>query len=277
MKINNCLNLILIPIIIILFNLCLNKKNKIENFTDISLKEKIKKQIDKDYQVNFGKFRELSKIISDLENGKEMNLDFNVLGEINLIPKYTIIAYFKESPPNGWAICNGETVKGADGKDFTTPDLREKFIIGTNDYDNIGGNIGNNEEMITETHMYPHNHSGNSQYSKDLSHYHKHTDAYHIEKKDGEGEGLYGLKGTEVANWREKRGYHLDLNDQGLFLPHNRKELNNYFYWTNKLTKDHVHYHKFDNPNYKHYGKISEQKGLNMKPPNYTLIFIIKI
>lgn len=276
MKINNCLNLILIPIIIILFNLCLNKKNKIENFTDLSLKEKIKKQIDKDYQVNFGKFRELSKIISDLENGKEMNLDLNVLGEINLIPKYTIIAYFKESPPTGWAICNGETVKAADGKDFTTPDLREKFIIGTNDYDNIGGNIGNNEEMITEAHMQSHNHGGKSGFSRDLSHHHKHTDVYHIEKINGDDDGLYGLKDKDVKKWKNKTAYHLDLNDTDLFYPHDKNRPNNNFFWTDKLVNNHVHHHKFDNPNYKHYGKIS-QKGINIIPPNYTLIFIIKI
>jgi hypothetical protein len=74
-------------------------------------------------------------------------------------PVGTILGWDKETVPDGWALCNGQTVNT-----ITTPDLRDKFIRGASDDTDCNTTGGASEH----DHSYPspatsadgeHNHS----------------------------------------------------------------------------------------------------------------------
>lgn len=65
-----------------------------------------------------------------LTNNKlEIASNVDILGNLNIIPNGTIVAYNQKTPPPGWALCNGQDIPGF-GK---VPDLRFKFILGNCD------------------------------------------------------------------------------------------------------------------------------------------------
>jgi microcystin-dependent protein len=65
------------------------------------------------------------------------------------------------SIPAGWALCNGQTVAKADGSgNITTPDLRDRFIVGTGGSYGVG-NIGGAATLYLSVAQLPaHSHSG---------------------------------------------------------------------------------------------------------------------
>ena len=65
-----------------------------------------------------------------LEIGSNVDIigDLNLSGNLNIVPAGVIVAFHKEKPPPGWALCDGEEVNG-----FKTPDLRFRFILGACD------------------------------------------------------------------------------------------------------------------------------------------------
>lgn len=75
----------------------------------------------------------------------------------SVIPLGSIIMWYGTiiAIPAGWALCNGQTVNGV-----TTPDLRDRFIIGAgNDF--VPGNTGG-ARTTTSVAAHTHGYSGNS-------------------------------------------------------------------------------------------------------------------
>ena len=70
----------------------------------------------------------------------------------NLIPKGMIIMWKGTSEPLGWAICDGSTRITLDGGTITTPDLRERFIVGAGP--GSGYAIADNGGTITNDHTH---------------------------------------------------------------------------------------------------------------------------
>ena len=60
--------------------------------------------------------------------------------------------------PDGWALCNGQTVSGK-----TTPDLRGKFVVGydpaDSDYNTVGKTGGERSVTLSTAQMPSHSHS----------------------------------------------------------------------------------------------------------------------
>lgn len=123
---------LLIYIIVITIIYFFRARNLKEGFNNSALTANIRKIINKEYDINLESMRNLSLIATSLqENGLTIPGDFNVKGKINFLPSGCIIAYNKETAPDGWALCDGEN---------GTPDLRGRFIkMATLDLDfNLG-------------------------------------------------------------------------------------------------------------------------------------------
>ena len=163
--------IIIFIICFLIINLIIkNKKNKkYENFTETSatkllsgpepktkiddeLIDRIKTSIDA-----FGGFKmdNLREYVKRIKYVKESNPlddkplviegDFNVFGNVNLLPIGTIIMYNSLRAPQYWAICDGSVVDG-----FQTPDLRGKFLRMWNDnINNLSGNNTSYEVLTT--------------------------------------------------------------------------------------------------------------------------------
>ncbi len=82
--------------------------------------------------------------------------DFPVAGVVSghgTVPIGTIVMWGGGTVPDGWAICNGETVNG-----ITTPDLRNRFIVGAGDQYSIGNTGGEKTHTLTISEMPNHRH-----------------------------------------------------------------------------------------------------------------------
>jgi microcystin-dependent protein len=76
------------------------------------------------------------------------------------------------SIPAGWALCNGQTVAKADGSgNITTPDLRDRFIVGTGGSYGAGATGGAATIILSVAQLPPHNHPA----STDSQGSHQHT------------------------------------------------------------------------------------------------------
>lgn len=64
--------------------------------------------------------------------------------------------------PSGWAICDGQTHNG-----HTTPDLRDRFIVGVSSTYAVGATGGTNEVTLLGTQIPPHSH-GYTYYEKEV-------------------------------------------------------------------------------------------------------------
>jgi microcystin-dependent protein len=65
--------------------------------------------------------------------------------------------------PAGWVLCNGQTVAKADGSgNITTPDLRDRFVVGTGGSYGVGNIGGAAVVALTWDQMPAHNHAANT-------------------------------------------------------------------------------------------------------------------
>lgn len=75
-------------------------------------------------------------------------------GKSGPIPKGGIIMWSGTEIPEGWALCNGQTVDGV-----TTPDLRNRFIVGSGGDYNIGNEGGKVSVALSVSEIPAHNHN----------------------------------------------------------------------------------------------------------------------
>lgn len=69
------------------------------------------------------------------------------------VPLGGIIMWSGALVPNGWALCNGQTVNGR-----TTPDLRDRFIVGSGGTYPSGATGGSAAVALTQNELPPHRH-----------------------------------------------------------------------------------------------------------------------
>lgn len=77
----------------------------------------------------------------------------------NAMPVGGIIMWSGATVPAGWALCNGQTVAKSDGSgNITTPDLRDRFIVGTGGSYAVGATGGLALNYLSVAQLPPHNH-----------------------------------------------------------------------------------------------------------------------
>jgi microcystin-dependent protein len=63
------------------------------------------------------------------------------------------------SIPGGWALCDGGTYTAPNGEQVTTPDLRDRFILGASAGENPGATGGTNSYSLSVAQLPSHSHS----------------------------------------------------------------------------------------------------------------------
>lgn len=76
------------------------------------------------------------------------------------VPIGGIIMWSGTTVPDGWALCNGQTVG-----EQTAPDLRNRFIVGSGSTYPIGNKGGADSVTLTKAQMPSHNHGGTISHS----------------------------------------------------------------------------------------------------------------
>ena len=100
----------------------------------------------------------LEMITKILQSGTPINkalfdsIKADLESEYRNIPKGLICMWSGSVIPTGWLLCNGEN---------GTPDLRDRFIVGSGNSYNIGDTGGSKEVTLTEEQIPAHKHSFN--------------------------------------------------------------------------------------------------------------------
>ncbi len=143
--------------------------------------------------INFNKYNVDQLILNntniEMNSNFEYNLDIggaffkdNVFmlnhNMVNIIPRGFIIAWYSKTIPSGWILCDGTvfwahkynqnidtltepTININNYDKIQTPDLRGRFIVGTDNYDMFKQNTGGEYEVkITYDQMPQHTHNG---------------------------------------------------------------------------------------------------------------------
>ena len=151
-------DILIIFLIFFLFYL-INQKN--EKMTDIDLEKDVKQFNDE--------IREDIRAITNVTNqlttdGKITVKNLNLKGPFNILPKGTIVAWYNETPPEGWFTCDGT---------HGTPDLRGRFIYGYGSGlgSTIGRKGGEETHKLTTNEIPSHKHSISISGHSSHSHY----------------------------------------------------------------------------------------------------------
>jgi microcystin-dependent protein len=93
----------------------------------------------------------------------------------DLLPRGVIVMWSGSitSIPPGWALCDGRTYTAPDGTLVTTPDLRNRFIVGAGDEYSVGATGGEKYHTLTVNEIPSHTHTGSGTTSTDGAHYHR--------------------------------------------------------------------------------------------------------
>jgi microcystin-dependent protein len=107
-----------------------------ENFTNIS----------NEALQNLGSVYNLGTIsVNDLKSTGNLN----VTGSVNFLPKGIIVAWSGTTVPTGWVLCDGTN---------STPDLRDKFILGAGTVYSPNTTGGKRTHILTVDEIPSHNH-----------------------------------------------------------------------------------------------------------------------
>jgi len=89
----------------------------------------------------------------------------NVVGKVkeygyDLLPRGVIVMWSGSitSIPPGWALCDGETHTAPDGTQVTTPDLKDRFIVGAGGEYSVGATGGEKYHTLTVAEIPSHYH-----------------------------------------------------------------------------------------------------------------------
>lgn len=145
-------------------------------------------------------------------------------------PPGTITNYLGVSDPEGWLICDGTTRTATDGRyanlasilntafgintntsnSITTPDLRNKFLCGKDNYNTVQSSFGGSSTVTLTTNNMP-NHS------------HYYQDAYYAEIISSSEKGNYSGRST---NSNTSSGFYFRTSDNKFTTDINNAQIN---------------------------------------------------
>ncbi len=169
-----------------------------------------------------------------------------------LVPKGMISMWSGklEELPKGWYLCDG--TKG-------TPDLRDRFIVGSGGKYTTGNTGGLDQVVLTEAQMPKHKHEGTTNSAGE--HSHSYEDSYRLEERGYWRQiGIDGV--TDIWNSKVDDGK-FQSNSNGKWYPSS-------LYWrVNSTKKEGSHTHKLEML------ESGSNQAHENRPPYYALAFII--
>lgn len=137
------------------------------------------------------------------------------------VPIGGIIMWTGASVPTGWALCNGQVVTRTDGTGtITTPDLRDRFVVGSGGTYAIGNTGGANTVTLTSGQLPSHTHSLNLSGSIGGAGGHSHSvndpgHAHVYNKRAGTGIETTGTIGS-YDMWKGEAGFATSASGTGI-------------------------------------------------------------
>lgn len=143
---------------------------------------------------------------------------------IGVVPVGTVIMYYgdisttyfyndgkgkENTKMYGWAICNGN---------YTTPDLRGRFIVGVGSQYSLNNKAGENKVKLSINEMPTHNHTGTGYTSYNGAHTHTFRYKTHDHYKDGDENFSIVIKGSgsgKKTGWGGAHGHTATAGNKG--------------------------------------------------------------
>jgi microcystin-dependent protein len=120
----------------------------------------------------------------------------NVVGKVkeygyDLLPRGVIVMWSGSitSIPPGWALCDGGTYTAPDGTQVTTPNLKDRFIVGAGGSYSVGATGGEAFHTLTVNEIPSHSHAASC--STDGAHTHIYSKGQYV--NNGQGGTGYGV------------------------------------------------------------------------------------
>lgn len=197
----------------------------------------------------------------------------------SVLPTGAIILWEGTTPPEGWALCDGNN---------GTPDLKGRFVMGSSNVNNYGYG-GNDTVNITEANIPAHNHSVvlNNQNS---SHAHTGTtdssnaahSGHSITSDGNHAHSIY----TYQDDWNQKGGnngnqsWANDSTNNWNYSHATNSATHNHGTGHNNMTHNHSLYSGNNNNNHSHSISLSSNGSsvsFDNRPPYYVLAYIMKL
>jgi microcystin-dependent protein len=184
----------------------------------------------------------------------------NVVGKVkeygyDLLPRGVIVMWSGSiaSIPPGWALCDGGTYTAPDGTQVTTPNLRDRFIVGAGNEYSVGATGGEKYHTLTVAEIPSHYHTVDppatqTSGSGEHSHYILGNSGGYVVSANAPGPEQYGFNPN--ANW------------------------DTYKRWMTDTTGNHSH--TVDIPAFNS-GSTGGGQPHENRPPYYALAFIMKL
>lgn len=114
----------------------------------------------------------VKSVLTTTSTGSSSSVDLS-----SALPRGVIVMWSgpADQIPYGWALRDGRTYTAPDGTQVTTPDLRDRFIVGAGGNYAVGDKGGSATVTLTTSNLPAHNHYVNLTTSTDGSHYHTGT------------------------------------------------------------------------------------------------------
>ena len=161
--------------------------------------------------LQLGSSQTVSTISNALGSGTSSSSLLTELAIHKMLPKGSIIMWSGNTVPSGWGLCDGGTHNGV-----TTPNLKNRFIVGAGDDYNLGATGGVNTVTLTaeQSGMPAHSVSGST--NSTGRHDHSYTDVYINENSDsgdyadGDGTGQYGR--SKYTGYAGEHSHSININ-----------------------------------------------------------------
>ena len=165
--------------------------------------------------LQLGSSQTVSTISNALGSGTSSSSLLTELAIHKMLPKGSIIMWSGNTVPSGWELCDGGTHNGV-----TTPNLKNRFIVGAGGDYNLGATGGVESVILSKSQMPAHNHTATDSG-------HSHTTTYKYERwnnEDGGSDGKTGGDGVSSGSCSIDNGYaNISVGNTGEGLSHENR------------------------------------------------------